>query len=127
MDLLAKTASRNLVNFMCTPQIQQAAQYVAQQRALDAGISPQDAAANGGQYGVLPQQQGQQATIADVMNSIPRQQMQPQHMMMQKMEQHNPAPRMQMMKEKYTPMQPIQRSPTVGELLGIPPGSVPGI
>lgn len=91
---------------MCTPQFQQAAQYAAQQRALDAGISPQDAAVNGGQYGVLPQQ-GQQATIADVINSIPRQQMQPQNMM----------------RAELSPM-PVKRAPTVGELLGMLPGSV---
>ena len=105
VDHPPRTALRNLVNFMCTPQFQQAAQYVAQQRALDAGISPQDAAANGGQYGVMPQP-GQQANIADVINSIPRQQMQPQHMM----------------HAELSPM-PVRRAPTVGELLGIPPGT----
>ena len=110
---------------MCTPQFQQAAQYVAQQRALDAGISPQDAAANGGQYGVLPQESIQETAV-----SMPTQQYkgqigqsiadavmqsgilgavggQPQHMM----------------RAELSPM-PIKRQPTVGELLGIPPGSV---
>jgi hypothetical protein len=42
---------------MCTPQlINDTAQFVAEQRALDAGIHPDDARANGGQYGLLPRQ-----------------------------------------------------------------------
>jgi hypothetical protein len=114
---------------MCTPQFQQAAQYAAQQRALDAGISPQDAAANGGQYGVLPQESIEEAAV-----SMPTQQYkgqigqsiadavmqsgilgaaaggaaagQPQHMM----------------RKELAPM-PVRRAPTVGELLGIPPGT----
>lgn len=115
---------------MCTPQFQQAAQYAAQQRALDAGISPQDAAANGGQYGVLPQQpqeaieessinmptqyKGQIGqSIADavmqsgILGALGAVGGQPQHMM----------------RKELSPM-PIKRQPTVGELLGIPPGSV---
>jgi hypothetical protein len=112
---------------MCTPQIQQLAQFVAEQRALDAGIRPEDAAANGGQYGVLPRQPGQ--SIADAvaqagqpMNQGP----QVRHMMSEQYNSYNPP--MQEYKKlpipNIVPMQPIQRQPTVGELLGMKPGSV---
>ena len=116
---------------MCTPQIQQLAQFVAEQRALDAGIHPEDAAANGGQYGVLPRQPGQ--SIADAVaqaNQPVNQGPRVQHMMYQKAEQMPPRAMMQALPiPSQPPMQPIQpvRSPTVGELLGIPPGSTPGI
>lgn len=110
---------------MCTPQVQQLAQFVAEQRALDAGIRPEDAAANGGQYGVLPRQPGQ--SIADAVaqagligNAGPK----VQHMMSQKREIYNPPPMYPMITRISEPMPYIQRSPTVGELLGIKPGSV---
>jgi len=108
---------------MCTPQFQQAAQYAAQQRALDAGISPQDAAANGGQYGVLPQESIEESAVSMPMTQYKGQigqsiadavmqsgilgaaSGQPQHMM----------------RKEIAPM-PARRAPTVGELLGIKPG-----
>lgn len=113
---------------MCTPQIQQLAQFVAEQRALDAGIRPEDAAANGGQYGVLPRQPGQ--SIADAVaqaNQPVNQAPQVQHMMSEKLESYNPPVYQKLPMPNIVPMQPIQRQPTVGELLGIKPGSTPGI
>lgn len=113
---------------MCTPQIQQLAQFVAEQRALDAGIRPEDAAANGGQYGVLPRQPGQ--SIADAVaqanqpvNQAPKVQ-HVQHMMSKQYEPMPPVQEIPMIRKELVP---IKRSPTVGELLGIPPGSTPGI
>jgi len=100
---------------MCTPQVQQLAQFVAEQRALDAGIRPEDAAANGGQYGVLPRRPGQ--SIADAVAEAN----QPVHMMRSEISQMPNAP---VQKIAPIPMaQPIQRTPTVGEILGIKPGT----
>lgn len=141
-------------NIMCTPQIQQAianaqspsippSQNITPQAAMAAGqigasmggtnnqpVSPQMAASiqsisemfdpNTGRtirrlgpptnMPVVPitKEEFDGPVISDSINSIP------QHMM----------------RKEYYPMplvQPIKRSPTVGEILGIPPGSVPGI
>lgn len=100
---------------MCTPQFQQVAQFVAEQRALDAGIRPEDAAANGGQYGVLPRNPGQ--SIADAVAQAG----QPQHMISESI---SSIPRERMAPIPNIPLERIQRQPTVGELLGIKPGSV---
>lgn len=50
-----------------------------------------------------------------------------QHMMSQKFDSYNPPVYQKLPTPNIVPMQPIKRSPTVGEILGIPPGSVPGI
>jgi hypothetical protein len=139
---------------MCTPQIQQLAQFVAEQRALDAGIRPEDAAANGGQYGVMPRQPVQSAnpaiapsvaataqTISEMFDprtgQVVRKVGPARDMPMipiTKAEFDGPVVSdsinsidTPMMRKEYSPMQPIQpiqRVPTVGELLGIKPGSV---
>jgi hypothetical protein len=97
---------------MCTPQFQQA---IAGAQA--AGIIPgqqtsQEEAAAAAQAGAA---MGRPTNIADVI--------QPQHMIMQKIEKYNPPEHMRIMRENYVPYVPIQRQPTVGELLGIKPGS----
>lgn len=149
---------------MCTPQIQQLAQFVAEQRALDAGITPEEAAANGGQYGVMPRQPAidpRQAIVAgqvgaamggkgiDSIGATAQQiselfdpntgrvvrQVGPSRSVplvpITKAEFDGPivsdsinsiAPQ-HMMRKEYSPMQPIQRVPTVGEILGIKPGT----
>lgn len=128
--------------FMCTPQlINDTAQFVAEQRALDAGIHPDDARANGGQYGLLPRQpvvvpanipapspSAMSAAGAGAMgagagsqiaNAIANPRV--QHMMHSQIssiprEVVAPIPQ-----APYVPMPYMQRSPTVGELLNMQP------
>jgi hypothetical protein len=138
---------------MCTPQFQQAVQLAAQQRAADAGISPEDAAANGGQYGVMPSQPTQlspsmmasiqnisemfdPATGRRIQNVGPSREVPmvpitkaefdgvggvPVNMIHESI---SSIPRNRAAPIPNIPLERIQRQPTVGELLGIKPGSV---
>ena len=130
---------------MCTPQlIQQAAQAkVAEQISPQAGVSM----ASGGPAAVPGQNMGPPAdsyqpsitelrdpispgwtnAIQGIAGLFPPNGPRVQHMMHSNAQQMPPRqviPTLPMPTQQ--PMQPM-RSPTVGELLGIPPGSVPGI
>ena len=129
---------------MCTPQlINDTAQFVAEQRALDAGIHPDDARANGGQYGLLPRQpvvvpanvpapspSAMGAAGSQIANAIANSGMlgnagpKVQHMMMQKHESYDPPMMYPTITRISVPKPYIQSSPTVGELLGNKYGAI---
>lgn len=97
---------------MCTPQIQQA--IAAGQAGAAMGQSAPQA--------IYPKQ----VIEAAILGGLGGQANAPQNMMHEHIEDIVPQ---NFMRKEYAPMPtpPVQRQPTVGEILGIKPGSTPGI
>lgn len=100
---------------MCTPQlIQQAAEIKAQSMSAPSAVpSPLPGQPSVDSYNFNAEQ------ISDVF--------QPDQIQYMMSKQYEPMPQVQTVPMIRKEMAPIKRQPTVGEILGIPPGSVPGI
>jgi hypothetical protein len=111
---------------MCTPQIQQAIA-AGQAAGIIPGqqVNPQQAVASG-QVGAAMGQSAPQAIYpkqvieSAILGGLAGQNNEPQYMMHESIDKIAPQ---HMMRKEYAPMQPIQRQPTVGEILGIKPGT----